>query len=195
MKLLSGFVIAILLLQALAEASSINRAANALATVTVDEGSNVVALDSKHHPPMKINCSSACSRRCKKASRKKRCTRACKSCCMRCHCVPPGTYGHTNACPCYARLKTHGNKLKTFVSTAMSDHIGIARASIIVAVGSWRHAVAPLAARLACPDAHLMPRCLAAPVTTLPIAVCIMIEYIYIYIHTAFSQNIDGYLC
>lgn len=58
------------------------------------------------------DCSSACSRRCKEASRKKRCTRACKSCCMRCHCVPPGTYGHKNACPCYARLKTHGNKLK-----------------------------------------------------------------------------------
>ncbi|XP_059454688.1 gibberellin-regulated protein 9-like [Corylus avellana] len=110
MKLLSGFVIAILLLQALAEASSINKAANALATV--DEGSNVIAPDSKHHLPKKINCSSACSRRCKEASRKKRCTRACKSCCMRCHCVPPGTYGHKNACPCYARLKTHGNKLK-----------------------------------------------------------------------------------
>jgi hypothetical protein len=66
------------------------------------------------------------------------------------------------------------------VSTAMSGNIGIAWASIIVAVCSWRHAVAPLAARMACPDAHLMLRCLAAPVTTLPIAVCKMIEYIYI---------------
>jgi hypothetical protein len=62
------------------------------------------------------------------------------------------------------------------VLTTMSLHIGIARAGIIVVIGSWRHAVAPLAARIACPHAHLMPRCLAAPVTTLPIAICSIID-------------------
>ncbi|XP_030952025.1 gibberellin-regulated protein 9-like [Quercus lobata] len=109
MKLFIIFAIVILLLQALAEASSYSTAANTLANM--DEGENELALHSKHKP-QKINCNYACSRRCKKASRKNRCTRACKSCCMRCHCVPPGTYGNKNACPCYARLKTHGNKLK-----------------------------------------------------------------------------------
>ncbi|KAF3777327.1 Snakin-2 protein [Nymphaea thermarum] len=29
---------------------------------------------------------------------------------MRCNCVPPGTYGHKNVCPCYASLKTHGDQ-------------------------------------------------------------------------------------
>ncbi|XP_050269174.1 cypmaclein isoform X2 [Quercus robur] len=109
MKLFIIFAIVILLLQVLAEASSYSNAANTLANM--DEGENELALHSKHKP-QKINCNYACSRRCKKASRKNRCTRACKSCCMRCHCVPPGTYGNKNACPCYARLKTHGNKLK-----------------------------------------------------------------------------------
>ncbi|KAK8951299.1 Gibberellin-regulated protein 1 [Platanthera zijinensis] len=50
--------------------------------------------------------------RCRKASRKNVCTRACGTCCFRCHCVPPGTYGNKNACPCYAGLRTHGRKPK-----------------------------------------------------------------------------------
>ncbi|KAL6315544.1 hypothetical protein AAG906_000846 [Vitis piasezkii] len=65
--------------------------------------------NTRHHMQY---CSYACSRRCRKASRKNVCNRACKTCCKRCHCVPPGTYGNKNMCPCYASLKTHGHKPK-----------------------------------------------------------------------------------
>ncbi|CBI18167.3 hypothetical protein PVL29_024519 [Vitis rotundifolia] len=110
MKLFSVFIISILLLQAFAEASLvISNAEHSL--TSVDESRDEVALHKKSHP-RKINCSYACSRRCRKASRKNVCSRACKTCCKRCHCVPPGTYGNKNMCPCYASLKTHGHKPK-----------------------------------------------------------------------------------
>ncbi|KAL9234630.1 hypothetical protein vseg_009482 [Gypsophila vaccaria] len=66
---------------------------------------------SRYHP-RKINCNYSCAIRCSKSSRKNVCSRACKTCCSRCHCVPPGTSGNHQACPCYARLRTHGNRLK-----------------------------------------------------------------------------------
>ncbi|GMP48056.1 hypothetical protein CsSME_00015550 [Camellia sinensis var. sinensis] len=108
-KLFSIFIITILLFQAFAEVLAFNNAVDSLASK--DENSVGVAVYKKYHPK-KINCNYACSRRCREASRKKVCDRACKTCCMRCHCVPPGTYGNKNACPCYASLKTHGHKPK-----------------------------------------------------------------------------------
>ncbi|XP_010535183.1 PREDICTED: gibberellin-regulated protein 9 isoform X3 [Tarenaya hassleriana] len=63
-----------------------------------------------HRPTFK--CGKACERRCRESSRKKVCYRACGTCCLRCGCVPPGTSGHTNTCPCYASLRTHANKPK-----------------------------------------------------------------------------------
>ncbi|KAF3796381.1 Gibberellin-regulated protein 9 [Nymphaea thermarum] len=57
-----------------------------------------------------IDCAEACSVRCSKASRQKRCEFECGSCCKRCNCVPPGTYGNKEACPCYASITTHGGK-------------------------------------------------------------------------------------
>ncbi|KAK7379823.1 hypothetical protein VNO78_34347 [Psophocarpus tetragonolobus] len=60
----------------------------------------------------KIDCSGKCNYRCSKARRNKICLRACNTCCQRCHCVPPGTSGNRELCPCYARLTTHGGKLK-----------------------------------------------------------------------------------
>ncbi|KAK1269690.1 Gibberellin-regulated protein 1 [Acorus gramineus] len=59
-----------------------------------------------------IDCSAECTRRCSLASRKKICLRACGTCCNRCGCVPPGTYGNKEVCPCYARMTTHGGALK-----------------------------------------------------------------------------------
>ncbi|GLT64759.1 hypothetical protein SLA2020_372300 [Shorea laevis] len=59
-----------------------------------------------------IDCNGKCEYRCSKASRHKMCMRACNSCCQRCNCVPPGTSGNYNVCPCYANLKTHGGKRK-----------------------------------------------------------------------------------
>ncbi|KAK9666850.1 hypothetical protein RND81_14G215900 [Saponaria officinalis] len=60
----------------------------------------------------KIECGLACEARCCKSSRPKLCQRACGSCCGRCNCVPPGTYGNYEACPCYAALTTRYNKPK-----------------------------------------------------------------------------------
>nr|ABK22062.1 unknown [Picea sitchensis] len=59
-----------------------------------------------------IDCNAACGERCTKASRHNMCLRACGTCCARCNCVPPGTSGNQDLCPCYASLKTHGNRPK-----------------------------------------------------------------------------------
>ncbi|XP_065847590.1 cypmaclein-like [Euphorbia lathyris] len=59
-----------------------------------------------------IDCSGKCEYRCSKASRQKMCIRACNTCCERCNCVPPGTSGNQDVCPCYANMKTHGGRPK-----------------------------------------------------------------------------------
>ncbi|KAI6687626.1 hypothetical protein NL676_024454 [Syzygium grande] len=60
----------------------------------------------------KIDCDAACAARCQLASRQRLCHRACGTCCARCSCVPPGTSGNTDVCPCYATMTTHGGRLK-----------------------------------------------------------------------------------
>ncbi|XP_039172169.1 gibberellin-regulated protein 1-like isoform X1 [Eucalyptus grandis] len=60
----------------------------------------------------KMDCGGACSARCRLSSRPRLCQRACGTCCARCDCVPPGTSGNLDACPCYASLTTHRNKRK-----------------------------------------------------------------------------------
>lgn len=110
MKLFSFSVIFILLLlQHNANAAPTNFDMDSL--TNMDEGSTEAALY-RRYIPRKINCNYACAIRCSKARRKNVCGRACKTCCRRCHCVPPGTYGNKSACPCYASLRTHGNKPK-----------------------------------------------------------------------------------
>ncbi|MQL68751.1 hypothetical protein Taro_001052 [Colocasia esculenta] len=59
-----------------------------------------------------IDCGSACADRCRLSSRPNLCQRACGTCCYRCNCVPPGTYGNKEVCPCYANMKTHGGRPK-----------------------------------------------------------------------------------
>ncbi|KAI4389613.1 hypothetical protein MLD38_001821 [Melastoma candidum] len=61
---------------------------------------------------LKIDCGLACTGRCQLSSRQKLCQRACGECCVRCNCVPPGTSGNKEFCPCYARLTTHNNRFK-----------------------------------------------------------------------------------
>ncbi|KAL3812982.1 hypothetical protein ACJIZ3_014250 [Penstemon smallii] len=60
----------------------------------------------------KIDCGAECVRRCRLSSRPNLCHRACGTCCARCNCVPPGTYGNYETCPCYASLTTHGGRKK-----------------------------------------------------------------------------------
>ncbi|PON70732.1 Gibberellin regulated protein [Parasponia andersonii] len=62
--------------------------------------------------PQKIDCDGACEARCEKSSRPRLCKRACGTCCERCDCVPPGTSGNYDACPCYANMTTHGGRHK-----------------------------------------------------------------------------------
>ncbi|GAV63618.1 GASA domain-containing protein [Cephalotus follicularis] len=63
-------------------------------------------------PPTKIDCDGACGVRCQLSSRPNLCKRACGTCCQRCDCVPPGTYGNYEMCPCYANMTTHGGRRK-----------------------------------------------------------------------------------
>ncbi|GMI96854.1 hypothetical protein HRI_003354700 [Hibiscus trionum] len=59
-----------------------------------------------------IDCDEACGERCKLSSRPNLCKRACGTCCDRCHCVPPGTSGNYDVCPCYRDMTTHGGRHK-----------------------------------------------------------------------------------
>ncbi|ONK75890.1 uncharacterized protein A4U43_C03F21650 [Asparagus officinalis] len=52
-------------------------------------------------------CDGKCKVRCSKASVQDKCLQYCGLCCEECHCVPPGTYGNKDKCPCY-RDKTTG---------------------------------------------------------------------------------------
>ena len=61
---------------------------------------------------MLSDCGAACTARCQLSSRPNLCKRACGTCCARCSCVPPGTSGNRDVCPCYATMTTHGGKLK-----------------------------------------------------------------------------------
>ncbi|KAG6672431.1 hypothetical protein I3842_16G057300 [Carya illinoinensis] len=47
-----------------------------------------------------LDCKGKCNYTCSKASRHRMCIRACNTCCSRCNCVPPGTSGNYEVCPC-----------------------------------------------------------------------------------------------
>ncbi|KAL3845550.1 hypothetical protein ACJIZ3_002953 [Penstemon smallii] len=47
----------------------------------------------------------SCAYRCSKAGRQDRCLKYCGICCEKCHCVPSGTYGNKDECPCYRDIK------------------------------------------------------------------------------------------
>ncbi|KAK1296962.1 Gibberellin-regulated protein 11 [Acorus calamus] len=70
----------------------------------------VGATDKSQPPP--TNCKGACLIRCSKSGRPNLCNRACNSCCSTCKCVPPGTSGNYNVCPCYFKITTHGGARK-----------------------------------------------------------------------------------
>ncbi|KAB1211308.1 Protein RSI-1 [Morella rubra] len=51
-------------------------------------------------------CKPRCTYRCSATSHKKPCMFFCLKCCATCLCVPPGTYGNKQMCPCYNNWKT-----------------------------------------------------------------------------------------
>ncbi|XP_044510593.1 peamaclein [Mangifera indica] len=57
-------------------------------------------------------CDSKCSVRCSKAGLMDRCLKYCGICCEKCNCVPSGTYGNKDECPCYRDLKNSKGKSK-----------------------------------------------------------------------------------
>ncbi|XP_022723091.1 gibberellin-regulated protein 12-like [Durio zibethinus] len=52
------------------------------------------------------DCPKACDFRCSKTHHRKPCLFFCNYCCQRCLCVPSGTYGNREECPCYNNIKT-----------------------------------------------------------------------------------------
>ncbi|XP_021842953.2 cypmaclein-like [Spinacia oleracea] len=76
----------------------------------------------RHHlsiPPVhgvflgaQIDCKKRCHERCGLASRYRRCLRACNTCCQRCNCVPPGTSGNADTCPCWVTMTTKSGRKK-----------------------------------------------------------------------------------
>ncbi|XP_010038994.2 gibberellin-regulated protein 12 [Eucalyptus grandis] len=57
-------------------------------------------------------CGAACDYRCSATSHRKPCLFFCNKCCAKCLCVPSGTYGHKEECPCYNNWKTKEGKPK-----------------------------------------------------------------------------------
>ncbi|XP_059289646.1 protein GAST1-like [Lycium ferocissimum] len=51
-------------------------------------------------------CLPKCTYRCSKTQYRKPCMFFCQKCCVKCLCVPPGTYGNKQFCPCYNNWKT-----------------------------------------------------------------------------------------
>ncbi|KAL5706984.1 hypothetical protein ACHQM5_025087 [Ranunculus cassubicifolius] len=50
--------------------------------------------------------------KCAKAGMRDRCLNYCGICCQECNCVPSGTYGNKDECPCYRDMKNSKGKDK-----------------------------------------------------------------------------------
>ncbi|KAH7670433.1 Gibberellin regulated protein, partial [Dioscorea alata] len=57
-------------------------------------------------------CPAKCDYRCSATQHRKPCLFFCNKCCDKCHCVPSGTYGNKQECPCYDNWKTQDGKPK-----------------------------------------------------------------------------------
>ncbi|XP_051127263.1 protein RSI-1 [Andrographis paniculata] len=58
------------------------------------------------------DCKARCTYRCSATSHRKPCMFFCHKCCTTCLCVPPGTYGNKQTCPCYNNWKTQEGRPK-----------------------------------------------------------------------------------
>ncbi|XP_027906123.1 gibberellin-regulated protein 12-like [Vigna unguiculata] len=57
-------------------------------------------------------CPRACDYRCSKANARQACLFYCNLCCDKCLCVPSGTFGNKEECPCYNDWKNKEGKPK-----------------------------------------------------------------------------------
>uniref|UniRef100_A0A7C9DDA9 Gibberellin regulated protein n=1 Tax=Opuntia streptacantha TaxID=393608 RepID=A0A7C9DDA9_OPUST len=57
-------------------------------------------------------CPEECARRCAVASQHEECLKYCNLCCQKCLCVPSGTSGHKEECPCYRDWRSSQGKPK-----------------------------------------------------------------------------------
>ncbi|KAK6945205.1 Gibberellin regulated protein [Dillenia turbinata] len=69
-------------------------------------------------------CAPRCTMRCSKTAYKKPCMFFCQKCCAKCLCVPPGTYGNKQVCPCYNNWKTKRGGPKCPAPTAETTQLG-----------------------------------------------------------------------
>ncbi|KAK9756065.1 hypothetical protein RND81_01G070900 [Saponaria officinalis] len=51
--------------------------------------------------PAGFDCDTKCAYRCSKSKLQSRCIHFCEMCCAKCKCVPSGTSGNKDECPCY----------------------------------------------------------------------------------------------
>ncbi|XP_077229631.1 peamaclein-like [Tasmannia lanceolata] len=58
------------------------------------------------------DCPNKCAYRCSATAHKEPCMHFCVMCCTKCLCVPSGTYGHKEECPCYNEWKSKKGKPK-----------------------------------------------------------------------------------
>ncbi|CAO2816169.1 protein RSI-1-like [Amaranthus tricolor] len=65
--------------------------------------SHVIEGYNRLHP---ADCRPRCNYRCSATSHRKPCMFFCQKCCSKCLCVPAGTYGNKQSCPCYNNWKT-----------------------------------------------------------------------------------------
>ncbi|XP_021766212.1 protein RSI-1-like [Chenopodium quinoa] len=65
--------------------------------------SSVIEGNNRLHPG---DCQPRCNYRCSATSHRKPCMFFCLKCCSKCLCVPKGTYGNKQSCPCYNNWKT-----------------------------------------------------------------------------------------
>ncbi|KAM0970259.1 hypothetical protein FF1_018374 [Malus domestica] len=114
--LVASMLVSFLLLQYLTKAANhqyetiIYRHIYTICFFQLSNGMDVNGAPSPQAPT--LDCGVACEGRCKLSSRPRLCKRACGSCCDKCNCVPPGTSGNYESCPCYFNLKTHNDTRK-----------------------------------------------------------------------------------
>ncbi|XP_065863190.1 protein GAST1-like [Euphorbia lathyris] len=95
-KLLTIFMLLLVLLQQ-------NQAFNTRTSASQDNSAMYGATQGSLRPQ---ECGGRCTTRCSATAYKKPCMFFCQKCCAKCLCVPPGTYGNKQSCPCYNNWKT-----------------------------------------------------------------------------------------